>query len=112
MRVHDASSVGLWPRAAALLGRQALELAMRGVWEVTAPGMDRMTFRAQVLCIGTMLNDPSLGGRVSAAWHRLSRASHHGVYDLAPDASELIAALEIVRTLADSAERLRASTSR
>lgn len=112
MRIEDEASAGLWPRAAALLGRQALEVAMRRVWELTAPGMERMTFRAQLLCVGTMLNDASLGGRVNAAWHTLSAACHHGVYDLPPAASELGAALESVWRLADAAERLRAAVRR
>lgn len=112
MRMEGTGSAGLWPRAAALLGRQALELAMTRVWELTAPGMERMSFRPQVLCIGPMLNDPSLGGRVTAAWHTLSDACHHGVYDLPPTAAELRAALETVWALADAAERLRAAAGR
>lgn len=109
MRVDAAAGAGLWPRAAALLGRQALELAMLRVWQLSAPGMERTTFRCQLLCIGTMTNDPSLGGRVGAAWHTLSSACHHDAYDFPPDASELLTALESVWALADAAERLRAA---
>jgi hypothetical protein len=112
MRMDDPATSGLWPRAAAVLGRQGLEAAMRRVWEITAPGMDRMTFRAQLLCIGTMLNDPPLGGQVIAAWHVFSDACHHGIYDLAPTAAELDTALETVWALADSAARLWASAQR
>lgn len=112
MRLGGEASAGLWPRAAALLGRQALELGMQRVWAVTAPGMERMPFRAQLLCIGTMVNDTPLGGRVTAAWHTLSGACHHGVYDLPPTVSELAGALETVWRLADAAERLRAAVAR
>lgn len=112
MRVEGGGSAGLWPRAAALLGRQALEVALQRVWELTAPGMERMRFRAQLLCIGTMVNDPPLGRRVNAAWHTLSDACHHGAYDLPPAASELMTALETVWSLADAAERLRVAARR
>ncbi|HEX6539400.1 MAG TPA: hypothetical protein VF155_09490 [Candidatus Dormibacteraeota bacterium] len=112
MRVDDASTAGLWPRAAALLGRQALEAAMARVWAITAPGMELMTARCQILCIGTMLNDPPFGGRVAVAWHTLSGGCHHGAYDLPPAAGELSAALATVWALADAAERLRAAAAR
>ena len=45
MREDDAATVGLWPRAAALLARQGLELAMVRLWEVTAPGLERTSTR-------------------------------------------------------------------
>ena len=112
MRLESAGSAGLGPRAAAILGRQALELAMDRVWEVTAPGMERMSFRCQRLCLGAMLNDASLGRRVEWAWHVLSDACHHGVYDLPPSTRELVSALETIWALADSAERLRSDASR
>ena len=112
MRMEGAGVAGLGPRAAAMLGRQALELAMDRVWALTAPGMERMTFRCQRLCLGAMLNDPSLGRRVEWAWHVLSDACHHGVYDLPPPTRELTSALETIWALADSAERLRSVASR
>lgn len=112
MRIDDAATAGLWPRAAALLGRQALEEALAGVWAVTAPGLERTTYRCQMLCIGTMLNDPRLGGRLAAAWHTLSGACHHGVYDLPPTTGELMTALDAVWSLADAGARLRAAAAR
>ena len=112
MRMEGADVAGLGPRAAAMLGRQALEVAMDRVWAVTAPGMERMTERCQRLCLGVMLNDPSLGRRVEWAWHVLSDACHHGVYDLPPSMPELVSALDTIRALADSAERLRSAVSR
>lgn len=112
MRDDDPATAGLWPRAAALLGRQALETAMQRVWELAAPGMDDMSFRCQILCIGTMVNDASLGGRVAAAWNTLSVACHHGAYDLPPATGELTTALETVWALADAAECLRDAAAR
>lgn len=112
MRTEGAGSAGLGPRAAAMLGRQALELAMDRVWTLTAPGMERMSLRCQRLCLGVMLNDPVLGRRVEWAWHVLADACHHGVYDLPPATRELVSALETIWALADSAERLRLSATR
>lgn len=112
MRMESAGAAGLAPRAAAMLGRQALELAMDRVWALTAPGMERMTMRCQRLCLGAMLNDAALGRRVEWAWHVLSDACHHGVYDLPPSTRELVSALETIWALADSAERLRSAASR
>ena len=112
MRMESAGAAGLGPRAAAMLGRQALELAMDRVWALTAPGMERMTYRCQRLCLGAMLNDASLGGRVQLAWHVLSSACHHGVYDLPPPTHELVCALDTISAVADAAERLRSAAYR
>src|SRR6204780_1689536 len=63
IRDNDATTAGLWPRAAALLARQGLELAMARLWEVTAPGLERTSTCRQLRCVGDMLNDRDLGGR-------------------------------------------------
>jgi len=102
-----AAASGLWPRAAALLGRQALELAMSRLWERTAPGLERATSRCQLLCVGTLLDDRGLGGRVQAAWNELSASCHHRAYALPPTVSEVQRALETVWELAVEVERLR-----
>lgn len=43
---------GLWPRAAALLTRQALEVALRSFWSAKAPGVESCPMRAQLLFSG------------------------------------------------------------
>jgi hypothetical protein len=107
IRDGDAATAGLWPRAAALLARQGLELAMARLWEVTAPGLERTSTRCQLLCVGDMLNDRELGGRATLTWNSLSNACHHRVYELPPTAGELNVALEMVWELAEAIERLR-----
>ena len=107
IRVDDPMTAGLWPRAASLLARQGLELAMAQLWEVTAPGLERTSTRCQLLCVGDMLNDRELGGRTTLTWHSLSNACHHRVYELPPTAGELNSALETVWDLAEAVERLR-----
>src|SRR6202521_5483908 len=108
IRDDNTATAGLWPRAAALLARQGLELAMARLWDVTAPGLERTSMRCQLLCLGEMLNDRELGGRATLTWHTLSDACHHRVYELPPTASELNSALETVWDLADAVEQLRA----
>lgn len=108
IRHDEATTAGLWPRAAALLARQGLELAMARLWDVTAPGLERTSTRCQLLCVGDMLNDRELGGRATLTWNSLSDACHHRVYELPPTASELNGALETVWDLAEAVERLRA----
>ena len=110
VRNDDAVTAGLWPRAAALLARQGLELAMARLWDVTAPGLERTSTRCQLLCVGEMLNDRELGGRATLTWQTLSSACHHRVYELPPTASELHGALETVWDLAEAVERLRTKT--
>lgn len=85
----DAGTVGVWPRAAALLTRQALEVALDGVWARAAPGVSDASARAQLLCLPEYLGDRALAGEVSVAWAALSRACHHQAYSLAPTAVEL-----------------------
>jgi hypothetical protein len=106
-RTDQQASAGLWPRAAALLGRQALELAMTRLWHLTAPGLERTPSRCQLLCVGALLNDRGLGGRVHAAWNALSDSCHHRVYELPPTAAELGPALETVWELTEAVEGLR-----
>ena len=108
VRIDDAATAGLWPRAAALLGRQGLEAAMDALFIKVAPGLQHASGRCKVLCVGELLNNRELGGRVALTWNTLSEACHHRVYDLPPTSAELTAALETVWALADAVERLRA----
>ncbi len=73
IRRPDAATAGVWPRAAALLARQALE---------------RCSMRSQLLCLTAYLGQDTAtrAGYLSAA---LSRACHYHSYELAPTAAEL-----------------------
>jgi hypothetical protein len=103
-RMEVEATAGLWPRAAAFLARQAVEVALARLWGVTAPGLERTSGRCQVLCVGAFLDDRDLGGRVVLAWNLLSQACHHRVYELAPTAAELNRTLETAWELADACE--------
>lgn len=94
------STRGLWPRAAALLARQALESAVDTLWLSEEPGVEAASARAQFICLPSYL-EPSLARRVSQAWISLTQATHHHAYDLAPTADELSAWIDDVSELLD-----------
>jgi hypothetical protein len=82
-------TAGLWPRAAALLARQALEVAVDDFWQARRIPLESCPTRAQLICLREYLDDDDLAGRVHHAWNALSRACHHHPYELAPTAGEL-----------------------
>ena len=98
MRVPRADLVGTWPRASAILGRQALEIALDQLWARVGPGVENASARAQLTCLPEYV-DAELAGRVRYAWHALSTACHHHAYELPPIASELNSWLDDVEAL-------------
>jgi hypothetical protein len=85
----DPATAGLWPRASAHLGRQAVELALDDLWVKKAPGVEESSARAQLICLPTYVEDEELAERVNHVWWVLTRAGHHHPYELAPTAAEL-----------------------
>lgn len=86
----DASTVGVWPRAAAFLVRQALEVAVDERWSadpVTEP-MRHATMWSKLACLPSYL-DKQAARQVAFAYAALSRACHYHHYELAPTAAEL-----------------------
>lgn len=108
IRSDDAGTAGLWPRAAAMLCRQAVEGALSQLWSRRCVGMERTSARCQLLCLGDFIQDPELAGRVTLAWEGLSRACHVRVYELAPGAGELREWLACAWDLADAVSRATA----
>lgn len=99
MERTDPSTAGLWPRATALLARQALESAVDDFWKARAPGMEQCSMRAQLLCLPHYLGDEELAERASYAWAGLSRACHQHPYELPPTSAELLGWLGTVEEL-------------
>jgi hypothetical protein len=96
----DPATAGLWPRATALLARQALELALHRLWRRDAPGIAECPARAQLLCLPAYLRGrDGLAQRVSYAWAGLSRACHVHAYELPPTATELTGWISVVEEL-------------
>ena len=80
---------GLWPRAAALLARQALEQALDEYWKEKGLRLSECSTTAQLLCLTEYMKDGELAAEAHHVWASLSRACHHHPYDLAPTAGEL-----------------------
>ena len=94
---------GRWSRVAAMLGRQALEDAMKRLWVATAPGVQDSSMRAQLLCLGAYADD-ELADRVSYAYAELTRACHHHPYELSPTAGEITGWLGDVAALIEKVD--------
>ena len=99
------ATAGLWPRAATLLKRQALEVALRTFWSKRAPGVEACSARAQLLCLGKHIGDEPLGQRAHVTWAALSGACHYHAYDLAPTREELRGWRDVVLQVVERTER-------
>jgi hypothetical protein len=86
----DAATAGVWPRAAALLARQALELGLARLWAAkpSAAGLTGCPMRSQLLSMNVYL-DEDVAARAAYLSAELSRACHYHSYELAPTAAEL-----------------------
>jgi len=102
---------GLWPRAAVLLARQSLEVALKTYWSAKAPGVEESSMRAQLLCLGPWVSDDLLARRAHHVWSALSRASHHHPYELTPTRDELATWCDTVLDVIDVTERAWRGTS-
>lgn len=91
-----SETVGLWPRATAVLVRQALERGLTEVLSSKVEGIQRAPIRAQLLCLRILLDDTATADEVNVAWWALSRACHHLSYELPPTAAELRAWVDVV----------------
>ena len=106
----DPMTAGIWPRATALLARQALEGALDELWHVRAPGVEQCSAHAQLLCLPSYLQgDEQLAERARYAWAGLSRACHQHPYELSPTSSELLGWLAIVEQLAAAVKTISGS---
>lgn len=101
LRRADPATVGLWPRASALLALQALDQALRGLWERRALDLEGCSMKTQLICLRSYLDDSRLAVRTSHASSALRRACHHHSYELAPTVGELRDWLSAVRELTE-----------
>ncbi len=95
MQRPDAPFDGIWPRAAALLARQALETGMGELWASNpqAAGLSGCSMRSQELCLTAYL-DPGTARQAAYLLAALSHACHYHPYELTPTAAELIGWLD------------------
>ena len=99
-----AGTLGLWPRASALLARQSLEVALKTYWSAVAPGTEEASMRAQLLCLEGYLSSAA-ARQAHLVWAALSRASHHHAYELQPTREELLAWFQAVGEVVSVTER-------
>jgi hypothetical protein len=92
----DPSTAGLWPRAAALLIRQALEESVDAYWTERQLPLDSLPTHAQLVCLRLMTPEGTRPAELHEAWGALSRACHHHPYELAPTAGELATWIDVV----------------
>jgi hypothetical protein len=97
LREPRYAAAGVWPRAVALLARQAIEVAMVEFWMVRAPGLEWCTAHAQLLCLPDYVREREIAESASLAWGSLSRICHHHPYELLPTAAELRLLLDSTR---------------
>jgi hypothetical protein len=100
----DPSTAGLWPRAAALLIRQALEEAVDAYWTTRQVPLASVPTQTQLVCLRLMTSDGTLPARLHEAWGSLSRACHHHPYELAPTAGELAMWIRVVEEFGNRSE--------
>lgn len=99
LRRADPATVGLWPRASAILACQALEASVARLWDSRTLDLQACSMRGQLICLRTYLGDADLAARTAHAWSALSRACHHHPYELAPTTDELRGWLSVVGEL-------------
>ena len=98
---HPAlGSVGGWPRAVALLTRQALEKALDEFWAASPAraGLAACSNKTQLTCLPAYLQ-PAIARQINYVWAALSSACHYHPYNLAPTAAELYGWIGAVTTL-------------
>lgn len=109
IRRPDATTIGVWPHAAALLARQALEQSIKALWSASpqAAELSGCSMRSQLLCLAAYA-DQATATRAAYLAAALSRACHYHPYELAPTAAELTRwldeAAQLVEILSDLAE--------
>lgn len=101
LETPDARTVGVWARAVAYLSRQALEGYLDALWCERAPGTERVSTRAQLICLPCFLGNVDLARQITYTWNGLSQACHHHSYELAPTATELRSWLGVIGELAE-----------
>jgi len=101
-----------WPRAVALLTRQALEASLNELWAKRRVPMGWANERTQLLFLPHVLGDRRLAADTALAWNSLSEACHQHPYDLPPTAGELAAWLGTVDELRQAVDRVGGSAVR
>ena len=84
-----STAPGIWERAAVLLARQALEETLDRFWTNRSPDLLQASMRAQLLCLGVLMNNERDAADVDQLWGALSDACHFDACAPAPSAAEI-----------------------
>ena len=95
----------LWERAAVLVLRQALEEALDRFWAGRSPDLLTASMRAQLLCLGVLMNNERDAADVDQLWGALSDACHFDACTPAPGAGEIHVWLDQTERLCTILER-------
>ena len=106
-----SAAPGLWERAAVLLARQALEEALDRFWASRSPDLRQASMRAQLLCLGVLMNNERDAADVDQLWGVLSDTCHFDACALTPGASEVRVWLDETARLCVILERRAGSLS-
>lgn len=88
------------PRAACLVGRQALEQVIMDLLAARGLRPTGGTTRSHLICLAEAYRDHGdVSFRASSAWSQLSTACHHHAYELAPTVGEARRLVDEVRWL-------------
>lgn len=93
----DAASAGVWQRTAALLIREAIELALTLFWRRRAPSVLQLSTSDRWLCLPAYLGERPAAHAAEYAWTALSDACHYRSYDVGLTQDELRAQLATAR---------------
>lgn len=80
---------GLWERAAILLARQALEESLDDFWRARSPDLLHASMRAQLLCLGPLMNNQRDAADIDQLWGALSNACHFDPFQPIPGPTEV-----------------------
>ena len=98
IRNRTPDTRGRWPRAAAVLARQALELQVDRICGERDPALAQCSERAQLLCLPSLM-DHRQAKEIAFVWSALSRSVHHHPYEMPPTAEELEGWIDVVESL-------------
>jgi hypothetical protein len=102
----SAATAGVWPRAAALLARHALEQLLEEFWTPIAPSLiSTRNVRAQLIALRGYEPVRDAASPVSAAYAGLCRGCHHHPYELPPTRAELDWLISTVEAFAHTVEQ-------
>lgn len=88
---------GLWPRACAVLVRQALEGAVERVLRERVPGSQAARWRVKFLVLGRAIGDEGKARELGYVWGRCSEVLHRGGGGLGASEVQLRGWVEVVR---------------